>query len=400
MSFIASRLSRIKPSPTIAVATKARELKAAGRDVIGLGAGEPDFDTPQHIIEAAKEAMDRGETRYTAVPGTPALRDAISAKFKRDNDLDYTPDQISVACGGKSSIYNALTASVDPGDEVIIPAPYWVSYPDITLLAEGEPVFVDCPDSNAYKLRAEDLEKAITPKTKWLILNSPSNPSGAAYSWDEMKALTDVLMKHPHVWVMTDDMYEHIVYDDFKFCTPAQVEPGLYDRTLTLNGVSKVYCMTGWRVGYAAGPLEIIKAMNKIQSQSTTHTSSISQAAAVAALNGPTDFIAKNNAVFKERRDLVVSMLNQATGLTCATPEGAFYVYPSCAGAMGKTTPDGKKLETDEDFVGYILESEGVAAVHGAAFGLSPCFRVSYATATELLEEACQRIQRACAALK
>ena len=400
MSFIASRLSRIKPSPTIAVATKARELKAAGRDVIGLGAGEPDFDTPQHIIEAAKEAMDRGETRYTAVPGTPALREAISAKFKRDNGLDYTPDQISVACGGKSSIYNALTATVNPGDEVIIPAPYWVSYPDITLLAEGEPVFIDCPESNAFKLRAEDLERAITPKTKWLILNSPSNPSGAAYSWDEMKALTDVLMKHPHVWVMTDDMYEHIVYDDFKFCTPAQVEPGIYDRTLTLNGVSKVYCMTGWRVGYAAGPLEVIKAMNKIQSQSTTHTSSISQAAAVAALNGPTDFIAKNNAVFKERRDLVVSMLNQASGLTCATPEGAFYVYPSCAGAMGKTTPEGKKLETDEDFVSYMLESEGVAAVHGAAFGLSPCFRVSYATATELLEEACQRIQRACAALK
>ena len=400
MSFIASRLSRIKPSPTIAVATKARELKAAGRDVIGLGAGEPDFDTPQHIIEAAKEAMDRGETRYTAVPGTPALREAISAKFKRDNDLDYTPDQISVACGGKSSIYNAIVATVGPGDEVVIPAPYWVSYPDITLLAEGDPVFVNCPESNAYKLRAEDLEKAITPKTKWLILNSPSNPSGAAYSWDEMKAITDVLMKHPQVWVMTDDMYEHIVYDDFKFCTPAQVEPGLYERTLTLNGVSKVYCMTGWRVGYAAGPLEIIKAMNKIQSQSTTHTSSISQAAAVAALNGPTDFIAKNNAVFKERRDLVVSMLNQASGLTCATPEGAFYVYPSCAGAMGKTTPEGKKLETDEDFVSYMLESEGVAAVHGAAFGLSPCFRVSYATATELLEEACQRIQRACAALK
>ncbi len=400
MSFIASRLSRIKPSPTIAVASKARELKAAGRDVIGLGAGEPDFDTPEHIKQAAKEAMDRGETKYTAVPGTPALREAIFFFFYRDNYLDYTPDQISVACGGKSSIYNALTATVDPGDEVIIPAPYWVSYPDITLLAEGEPVFVDCPESNAFKLRAEDLDAAITPKTKWLILNSPSNPSGAAYSWDEMKALTDVLMKHPHVWVMTDDMYEHIVYDDFKFCTPAQVEPGIYERTLTLNGVSKVYCMTGWRVGYAAGPVEVIKAINKIQSQSTTHTSSISQAAAVAALNGPTDFIASNNAVFKERRDLVVSMLNQAPGLTCATPEGAFYVYPSCAGAMGKTTPDGKKLETDEDFVGYILESEGVAAVHGAAFGLSPCFRVSYATATELLEAACQRIQRACAALK
>ena len=400
MSLIANRLSRIKPSPTIAVATKARELKAAGRDVIGLGAGEPDFDTPDHIKEAAKAAMDRGETKYTAVPGTPELRQAISDKFKRDNDLDYSPDQISVACGGKQSIYNGLMATLNPGDEVIIPAPYWVSYPDITLLAEGEPVFVDCPGEKSFKLGAEDLEKAITPKSKWLILNSPSNPSGAAYTHAEMKALTDVLMKHPHVWVMTDDMYEHIVYDDFQFCTPAQVEPGLYERTLTLNGVSKAYCMTGWRVGYAAGPLDIIKAMNKIQSQSTTHTSSISQAAAVAALNGPQDFIAANNAVFKERRDLVVSMLNQATGLICPNPEGAFYVYPSCAGAMGKTTPDGKKLETDEDFVGYILETEGVAAVHGAAFGLSPAFRVSYATATELLEAACQRIQRACAALK
>ncbi|MHA1598512.1 MAG: pyridoxal phosphate-dependent aminotransferase [Alphaproteobacteria bacterium] len=400
MTFIASRLSRIKPSPTIAVASKARELKAAGVDVIGLGAGEPDFDTPDHIKDAAKAAMDRGDTKYTAVAGTPELRQAIVDKLKRDNDLDYTVDQISVGCGGKQNIYNAMMATLNPGDEVIIPAPYWVSYPDITLLAEGTPVIVNCPASSGFKLTPADLEAAITPKTKWLILNSPSNPTGAAYTAEDMKALTDVLLRHDHVWVMTDDMYEHIVYDDFKFVTPAQVEPKLFDRTLTLNGVSKAYCMTGWRVGYAAGPDEIIKAMNKIQSQSTTHTASVSQAAAVAALNGPHDFIAEHNAVFKERRDLVVAMLNQAEGLECPMPEGAFYVYPSCAGMIGKTTPDGKILETDEDVVGYLLESEGVAAVHGEAFGLSPHFRVSYATSTELLKEACMRIQRACAALK
>ena len=399
MSFIASRLSRIKPSPTIAVATKARELKAAGRDVIGLGAGEPDFDTPAHIIEAAKVAMDAGETRYTAVAGTPELRQAIVDKFKRDNGLTYTPDQISVGCGGKQNIYNALMATLDPGDEVIIPAPYWVSYPDITLLAEGTPVIVNCPAEDGFKMTAEALEAAITPKTKWLILNSPSNPTGAGYTRDDMKALTDVLLRHEQVWVMTDDMYELLVYDDFEFVTPAQVEPKLFDRTLTLNGVSKAYCMTGWRVGYAAGPDEIIKAMNKIQSQSTTHTSSISQAAAVAALNGPQDFIAKHNAIFKERRDLVVALLNEAEGLECPMPDGAFYVYPSCAGMIGKKTPDGKTLETDEDVVAYLLESEGVAAVHGEAFGLSPHFRVSYATSTELLKEACTRIQRACAAL-
>lgn len=399
MPFIASRLSRIKPSPTIAVASKARDLKAAGRDVIGLGAGEPDFDTPAHIVEAAKLAMDAGDTRYTAVPGTPELRQAIVDKLKRDNDLTYTPDQISVGCGGKQTIYNALMATLDPGDEVIIPAPYWVSYPDITLLAEGTPVVVDCPAEAGFKLTPEALEAAITPKTKWLILNSPSNPTGAGYSYDDMKALTDVLLKHEHVWVMTDDMYELLVYDDFKFATPAQVEPKLFDRTLTLNGVSKAYCMTGWRVGYAAGPDDIIKAMNKIQSQSTTHTSSVSQAAAIAALNGPHDFIAKHNAIFVERRDLVVKMLNEAEGLDCPTPDGAFYVYPSCAGMIGKQTPDGKTLETDEDVVSYLLDSEGVAAVHGEAFGLSPHFRVSYATSTELLKEACTRIQRACAAL-
>ncbi len=399
MAFIASRLDRIKPSATLAVSTKARELKAAGRDVIGLGAGEPDFDTPTHIMDAAKAAMDRGETRYTAVAGTPELRQAICDKLKRDNDLEYTADQISVGCGGKQTIYNAMMATLDPGDEVIIPAPYWVSYPDITLLAEGTPVFVDCPADNDFKMTPQDLESAIGERTKWLILNSPSNPSGAAYNFDEMKALTDVLIRHPHVRVMSDDMYEHVTYDDFRFVTPAQVEPGLYDRTLTLNGVSKAYCMTGWRVGYAAGPVDIIKAMNKVQSQSTTHTSSISQAAAIAALNGPHDFVAEHNAIFKERRDLVVDMLNQAEGLNCATPQGAFYVYPSCAGAIGKNTPDGKLLETDSDFVTYLLEAEGIAAVPGEAFGLSPHFRVSYATSTELLKEACSRIQRACANL-
>ena len=400
MPFIAKRLSNIKPSPTIAVSTKAAELKAAGRDVIGLGAGEPDFDTPEHIKAAAKAAIDAGATKYTAVAGTKELRDAICAKLKRDNGLEYTPEQITVGCGGKQTIYNALIATLDPGDEVIIPAPYWVSYPDITLLAEGTPVFVDCPVEDNFKLKPKALEAAITPKTKWLILNSPSNPTGAAYSRAEMKALTDVLMKHPHVWVMTDDMYEFIVYDDFEFVTPAQVEPRLMNRTLTLNGVSKAYAMTGWRVGYAAGPLEIIKAMNKVQSQSTTHTASVSQAAAVEALNGDHSFLAERNAIFKERRDIVVEMLNKAQGLTCAIPEGAFYVYPSCAGVIGKKTPDGKEIKTDEDFVTYLLEAEGVAAVHGEAFGLSPYFRVSYATSTENLVEACTRIQRACAALK
>lgn len=402
MSIIAKRLSRIQPSPTIAVATKAAELKAAGVDVIGLGAGEPDFDTPDHIKAAAKAAIDANMTRYTAVPGTIELRKAICAKFKRDNDLDYTPDQIQVAGGGKQSIYNLMMATLDAGDEVIIPAPYWVSYPDITLLAEGTPVIVDCPVEDGFKLTAENLQKAITPKTKWLIINSPSNPTGAGYTRSDMKALTDVLMKpeNSHVWVMTDDMYELLVYDDFEFVTPAQVEPGLYDRTMTLNGVSKAYCMTGWRVGYAAGPADVIKAMNKVQSQSTTHASSISQAAAVAALNGDHSFIASNNAAFKERRNLVVKMLNEIDGLDCPMPDGAFYVYPSCAGLIGKTTPDGKVLETDGDVVTYFLESQGVAAVHGEAFGLSPHFRVSYATSNDLLIDACNRIKKACDALK
>ena len=400
MSFFASRLDRIKPSPTLAVTGKARELKAAGRDVIDLGAGEPDFDTPEHIVEAAIEAIKRGETRYTPVNGTKALRQAIVEKFKRENGLAYGPDQIAVSCGAKQIIYNAIVATIEPGDEVIIPAPYWVSYPDIVLLAEGKPVFVPCPENNAFKLRPEDLEAAITPRTKWLMLNSPSNPTGAAYSRDEMRALTELLLSHGRVWVMSDDIYEHVTYDGFAFTTPAQVEPALYGRTLTINGVSKAYCMTGWRLGYAGGPTALIAAMTKIQSQSTTHTSSISQAAAVEALRGPQDFIARHNAVFKERRDLVVDMLNQVDGITCHRPEGAFYVYPSCAGAIGKTAPDGTVIRTDTDFVTYLLEAEGVAVVPGEAFGHSPYFRLSYATSTELLEEACRRIQRASAALK
>ena len=399
MSFIASRLSRIKPSPTVAITSKTRELIAAGRDVFGLSAGEPDFDTPKHIKEAAKKAMERGETKYTAVPGTLKLRQAIVNKLKRDNGLEYSVNQVSVGCGGKQNIYNALMATLDEGDEVIIPAPYWVSYPDITLLAEGTPVFVNCPLETNFKLTPEDLEAAITPKTKWLILNSPSNPTGVVYTQEDMKALTNVLLRHEHVWVMSDDIYEFLVFDDVKFVTPAQVEPALIGRTLTLNGLSKAYCMTGWRVGYAAGPVEIINAMNSIQSQSTTHTSSISQAAAVAALTGPHDFIFKQNKIFAERRDLVVSMLNEAEGLYCLKPQGAFYVYPSCEELIGKKTPNGEILKTDEDVVAYLLESGDVAAVHGTAFGLSPHFRVSYATSTELLTEACARIQRACADL-
>ncbi|MCH8236836.1 MAG: pyridoxal phosphate-dependent aminotransferase [Proteobacteria bacterium] len=399
MSFVASRLSLIKPSATIAVTQKARDLKAAGRDVIGLGAGEPDFDTPPNIIEAGKKAMDDGLTRYTPINGIPELREAISAKFKRDNELDYSLDEITVGCGGKQIIFNAMMATVDPGDEVVVPAPYWVSYGDIPLLFGAENVYVQCTAENGFRMTPEDLEAAITPKTKWLILNSPSNPSGAAYTREDLKALADVLMRHPQVWVLTDDIYEHIIYDDFEFTTIAQVEPGLKDRTLTLNGMSKAYCMTGWRVGYAGGPKELIGPITKVQSQSTTHTSSVSQAASVEALNGSQDFIPKHNKIFKERRDLVVSMLNQAPGLNCPTPEGAFYVYPSCAGTIGKKTPDGNTIETDEDFITYLLESEGVAVVQGAAFGLSPHFRVSYATSTELLEDACQRIQRACAQL-
>ncbi len=399
MAFLAHRLDRIKPSPTIAVTTKAAQLKAEGRDVVGLGAGEPDFDTPENIRKAAIRAIETGETRYTPINGTPALRKAIQAKFKRENRLDYGLDEIHVACGGKQVIYNALMATLDAGDEVIIPAPYWVSYPDMTILADGEPVVVTCAEENGFKLTPEGLECAITPRTKWLILNSPSNPTGAAYTRAELRAIADVLLKHPGVWVLSDDIYEHVLYDDFVFATVAEVEPKLHERTLTMNGVSKAYCMTGWRLGYAGGPKPLIEAMTAVESHSTTHTSSITQAAAVEALNGPQDFIPRHNAIFKQRRDLVVSMLNQAKGLRCARPEGAFYVYPSCAGVIGKTTPQGKRIGTDEEFVTYLLESEGVAAVQGSAFGLSPYFRISYATATELLEEACRRIQRACAAL-
>ncbi|MDR6290400.1 MULTISPECIES: pyridoxal phosphate-dependent aminotransferase [Inquilinus] len=400
MAFLAASLARVKPSPTIAVTTKAAELKAAGRDVIGLGAGEPDFDTPDNIKQAAIAAIQSGKTKYTAVDGTPELKKAIAAKFLRENGLTYETSQITVGTGGKQVLYNALLATLNPGDEVVIPAPYWVSYPDMVLLCGGTPVPVTCPPEKSFKLQPADLEAAITPKTKWLILNSPSNPTGSAYSFAEMKALTDVLLRHPHVHVLTDDMYEHLVYDGFTFVTPAQVEPKLYDRTLTLNGVSKAYCMTGWRIGYAAGRPDLIKAIAKVQSQSTSNPSSISQAAAVEALNGPQDFIPRHNEVFKQRRDLVVSMLNQASGITCHRPEGAFYVFPSCAGTIGKQTPDGKVIETDEDFVTYLLESEGVAVVQGSAFGLAPFFRISYATATESLHEACIRIQRASAALR
>lgn len=400
MSIVASRLSRIKPSPTLAITNKAAELKAAGKDIIALSAGEPDFDTPDFIKDAAYAAIKANKTRYTAVDGTPEVKDAIIGKFKRENKLTYTRDQITVGTGGKQVLYNALMASVNPGDEVIIPAPYWVSYPDMVLLAEGVPVCVDGVEANGFKLTAADLEKAITKKTKWLILNSPSNPTGAGYSWDEMKALTDVLLRHPHVYIMSDDMYEHIVYDGFKFCTPAEVEPKLYDRTLTVNGVSKSYSMTGWRIGYAGGPKDLIKAMGVIQSQSTSNPSSISQSAAAAALNGDQSFLAGRNENFRERRDLVVSMLNKAEGLSCLIPEGAFYVYPSCAGVIGKTTPDGKVIQNDTDFATYLLEAEGVACVQGAAFGLSPYFRISYATSKNILEDACKRIQRACSKLQ
>ena len=399
MGFVSDNLSRVKPSATIAVTDKARALRAAGRDVIGLGAGEPDFDTPENIKEAGMDAIRRGETKYTAVNGIDELKQAICDKFKRDNDLDYELAQCFVAPGGKPVIYDAMMATLNPGDEVIIPAPYWVSYPDIVNLAGGTPISVDTRQEDGFKLQAADLEAAITDKTKWFIFNSPSNPSGAAYSATELKALTDVLVRHPHVWILTDDMYEHLTYDNFVFATPAQVEPALHERTLTMNGVSKAYAMTGWRIGYCAGPVELIKAMTKIQSQSTSNPTSISQWAAVEALNGPQDFIPANNATFKRRRDLVVDMLNAAEGIDCITPEGAFYVYPSCAGCLGKTAPDGTLVDSDEAFATALLEAEGVAVVHGAAFGLSPFFRISYATSDENLSEACTRIQRFCASL-
>lgn len=400
MKLLSDTLARVKPSPTIAVTNKAAEMKAAGHDVIGLGAGEPDFDTPQHIKDAAVVAIAMGKTKYTAVDGIAELKQAICAKFKRDNDLDYTPAQVSVSSGGKQVLYNALMATLNEGDEVIIPAPYWVSYPDMVLLAGGTPVIAQASLQTGFKLTADQLEEAIKPNTKWLLFNSPSNPTGAGYTWDELKSLTDVLMRHPHVWVMTDDMYEHLAYGDFKFCTPAQVEPRLYDRTLTVNGVSKAYAMTGWRIGYAAGPVELIAAMRKVQSQSTSNPCSISQYAAVEALNGPHDFIAENNATFVRRRDLVVEMLNQAEGIACPVPDGAFYVYPSIAGLIGKTSPKGTEIVDDEAFSSALLEETGVAVVFGAAFGLSPNFRVSYATSDEALKEACTRIINFCAVLK
>jgi aspartate aminotransferase len=401
MAFLADSLKRIKPSATIAVTDKARALKLAGRNVIGLGAGEPDFDTPDNIKQAAIKAIQDGKaSKYTNVDGIAELKEAAARKFKVENGLDYKVSQITIGTGGKQVLYNALVATLNPGDEVVIPAPYWVSYPEMVLLAGGEPVAVDTTMESGFKMTAAALERAITPKTKWLILNSPSNPTGAAYTRSELKALTDVLVKHPHVWVLTDDMYEHLVYDDFEFFTPAQVEPRLYERTLTLNGVSKAYCMTGWRIGFAGGAEPLIKAMAMIQSQSTSNPAAVSQWASVEALNGPKDFIPKHNKIFKERRDLCVAMLNQAKGIVCPKPEGAFYVFPSCAGTMGKTAPTGKKLASDEDFVTELLEAEGVAVVQGSAFGLGPAFRISYATATTALQDACERIQRFCGNLR
>lgn len=400
MSFLSETLSRVKPSPTIAISTKAAEMKAAGENVISLGAGEPDFDTPQHIKAAGIAAIEAGKTKYTAPDGIIELKEAVCAKLKRDNGLSYTPSQVSIGTGGKQILYNALMATLNAGDEVVIPAPYWVSYPDMVLLAGGTPVIAEAKAENAYKLTAEALEAAITPKTKWLIFNSPSNPTGAGYTHSELKALTDVLLRHPHVWVMSDDMYEFLAYDDFKFCTPAEVEPKLYARTLTCNGVSKAYAMTGWRIGYAAGPEPLIAAMRKIQSQSTSNPCSVSQWAAVEALNGPHDFIAENNKSFVRRRDLVVKALSAIDGITCPTPEGAFYVYPSIAGLIGKTSAGGTLIDTDEAFSTALLAEKGVAVVFGAAFGLSPAFRVSYATSDEALTEACKRITEFCEGLR
>ncbi|MBM3636403.1 MAG: pyridoxal phosphate-dependent aminotransferase [Alphaproteobacteria bacterium] len=400
MAFLADALSRVKPSATIAVTQKARDLKAQGREIISLSVGEPDFDTPYNIKKAAMEAIQRGETKYTPVAGIQPLREAISKKFKHENGLDYKPSQTIVCTGGKQVLYNAFVSTLNKGDEVIIPAPYWVSYPDMVLLCGGTAVFVDTMIEKGFKLQAADLERAITPRTKWVVLNSPSNPSGAAYTRDELKAVTDVLVRHPHVWVLTDDMYEHLTFGDFVFTTPAQIEPNLWERTLTMNGVSKAYAMTGWRIGYAGAPDNLIKAMDMVQGQQTSGACSIAQWAAVEALNGPQDFIQVSRKAFEERRDLVVSMLNQAKYLSCPMPEGAFYVYPSCKDAIGKTTPSGKVIKTDEDFVTELLEAEGVAAVHGSAFGLGPNFRISYATSNKVLEEACGKIQRFTANLR
>lgn len=399
MAFLAEALSRVKPSATIAVSQKARELRAEGRDVIGLGAGEPDFDTPDNIKQAAVDAIRRGETKYTPVAGIPELREAISTKFKRENGLDYPVSQVIAGTGGKQILFNAFMATLNPGDEVIIPAPYWVSYPEMVALCGGNAIILPTTLENDFKLDAETLEAAINHRTKWLMFNSPSNPSGAAYTADELRGIADVLLKHPHVWILTDDIYEHLTYGDFVFSTLAQVEPELYGRTLTMNGVSKAYAMTGWRIGYAGGPPALIKAIDMIQGQQTSGACSIAQWAAVEALNGPQDFVAKNKAVFQSRRDLVVSMLNQAKGISCPIPQGAFYVYPSCAELIGKATPSGKVIESDQDFVTELLEAEGVAVVHGSAFGLGPNFRISYATSDAALEEACQRIQRFCTSL-
>jgi len=400
MSLESAALARVKPSATLAADAKARELKAQGKNVIGLAAGEPDFDTPDNIKEAAIKAIRDGKTKYTNVDGIPELKEAIVAKFQRENGLTYKTSQVNVSPGGKPVIWNAMIATLNPGDEVIVPTPYWVSYWDIVLLAGGKPVAAPTSAETGFKLQPADLEKAITPKTKWILLNSPSNPSGAAYTRAELKALAEVLLRHPQVWILTDDMYEHLVFGDFEFSTIAQVEPALYDRTLTMNGVSKAYAMTGWRIGYAAGPEPLIKSMAKVMSQTTSNPASISQWAAVEALNGTQAFIKPNAKLFEERRDLVVSMLNQANGIQCPTPEGAFYVYPSCAGLLGKTAPSGKVIGSDEDFAVELLETEGVAVVMGAAFGLSPHFRISYATANSVLEDACQRIQRFCANVK
>ena len=396
---LSDALARVKPSATIAVTTKSAELKRAGHDVIGLGAGEPDFDTPDNIKDAAIEAIRTGKTKYTPADGIPELKEAICAKFARENGLTYKPSQVHVAPGGKPVIYNALLATLNPGDEVIVPAPYWVSYPEMVLMAGGEPVIAPCGPNSNYKLTPEALEAVITPRTRWIILNSPSNPTGAAYTKAELRGLADVLLRHPQVWILTDDMYEHLVYDDFEYWTIAQVEPALYDRTLTMNGVSKAYAMTGWRIGYAAGPEKLIKAMGKVISQTTSNPCSISQYAAIEALNGPQDFMAERRAVYQQRRDMVVAGLNRCEGLHCPTPEGAFYVYPSCAGVIGKTAPSGNVINTDEDFATELLETEKVAVVFGAAFGMSPAFRISYATSTEALTEALTRIQRFCAAL-
>lgn len=398
--FISEALTRIEPSPTIAVTQKARQMKAAGRDVIGLGAGEPDFDTPENIKDAAVDAIRRGETKYTAVEGIIELREAISAKFKRENNLNYSPAQILVAPGGKAVIYAALMATLSPGDEVIVPAPYWVSYPDIVVLGSGTPVLVRTRFEDGFRLTPQALERAITPKTKWLIFNQPGNPSGVCYTREELHALAEVLLRHPHVWVLTDDMYEHLVYEGVSFRTIAEADPELYPRTLTMNGVSKAYAMTGWRIGYCGGPEPLIRAMTKLQSQTVSNAASISQWAAVEALNGRQDFIPKFQRLFEERRDLVVSMLNQASGIECLKPQGAYYVYPSIRKLIGKSAPNGARIETDSDFVRALLEQEGVAVVQGAAFGLSPYFRISYATSHELLEEACRRIQRFCARLR